>query len=110
MAMAAVYAANLFNGLETRSWNWWVLGGVLLGPVLITGYTAVYSAFTPSFIWTYVYGNNVFLWPSAYFWLTMLFTILLSLFPRYMYRYYQENYYPDDINVLAWLSKADPTW
>lgn len=108
MALAAVFAANFYNGLNTHSWNWWVLAGVLIGPVLITLYTAVYSAFTPGFIWTYVLGNNSFLWPSVYFWLGMLFTILLSLLPRYLYRFYSENYYPSDIDILAYVAKRDP--
>lgn len=108
MALAAVFAANFYNGLNTHSWNWWVLGGVLIGPVLITLYTAVYSAFTPGFIWTYVLGNNAYLWPSMYFWLGMLFTIILSLLPRYLYRYYTENYRPSDIDILAYVSKRDP--
>lgn len=108
MAMSAVFAANLYNGLNTKSWNWWIFGGVIIGPILITGYTGVYSAFTPTFIWTYVYGNNTFLWPSAYFWLTMLFTILISLLPRYFYRFYQETYFPTDIDILTWVAKQDP--
>lgn len=108
MAIAAVLAANFYNGLNTHSWNWWVLFGVLIGPVLILAYTAVYSAFPPSLLRTEVYGNNTYLWPSAYYWLGMLFTILLSLLPRYLYRFYKENYYPTDIDVLAWVAKVDP--
>jgi hypothetical protein len=26
MAVAAVLAANFYNGLNTYAWNWWVLG------------------------------------------------------------------------------------
>lgn len=108
MAIAAIYTANLYNGLNTHTWTWWVVFSVIIGPILITGYTGVYSAFTPSLIWTYVYGNNVFLWPSAYFWLGTLFTIVVSLIPRYLVRYIKENYYSSDIDVLAWISKHDP--
>ncbi|GAA6016553.1 hypothetical protein JCM10207_002838 [Rhodosporidiobolus poonsookiae] len=108
MAVAAVLAANFYNGLNTFSWNWWVLAGVLIGPVLIVLYTAVYSAFPPSLIWTYVWGNNHYLWPSAYWWLLLLFTILLSLGPRYLYRYIAENYFPTDIDILRQMEKRDP--
>lgn len=108
MAISAVLAANLYNGLNTRSWNWWVLAGVLIGPVLILLYTAVYAAFAPGLLWTYIYGFNHFLWPSAYFWLGLLFTIILSLLPRYLYRYVQENYYPTNIDILAWTDRAEP--
>lgn len=108
MAIAAVYAANIYNGLNTRMWTWWVFGGVLFGPVLIILYTAAYSAFPPSFLFTYVYGNNTYLWPSTNFWLGSVFTITVSLLPRYLYRYYTENYYPTDIDVLTWVAKTDP--
>ncbi|SCV69075.1 BQ2448_2095 [Microbotryum intermedium] len=108
MAISAVIAANLYNGLNTRAWTWWVAFSVSIGPVLILIYTAVYSAFAPSFLWTYVYGNNQFLWPSVYYWLGLLFTIVLSLLPRYLYRYYKENYYPTDIDILQWTDKQEP--
>lgn len=129
MAIGAVIAANLYNGLNTRAWNWWVFGSVIIGPVLIVLYTAVYSAFPPSLIWSYVrldlflplifrlvltipvqvWGNNTYLWPSAYFWLGLLFTIVLSLLPRYLYRFLSENYWPSNVQVLSWTSKMDTT-
>ncbi|BGP06096.1 hypothetical protein JCM10049v2_001915 [Rhodotorula toruloides] len=108
MAVAAVLAANFYNGLNTYSWNWWVLAGVLIGPVLIVLYTAVYSAFPPTLIWTYVWGNNHFLWPSAYWWLGLMFTIILSLGPRYLYRAIKEAYFPDDVDILRAMEKRDP--
>lgn len=108
MAVAAVLAANFYNGLNTYSWNWWVLAGVLIGPVLIILYTAVYSAFPPTLIWTYVWGNNHFLWPSAYWWLGLVFTIILSLGPRYLYRAIKEAYFPDDVDILRAMEKRDP--
>ncbi|GAA5841978.1 hypothetical protein JCM11251_001433 [Rhodosporidiobolus azoricus] len=108
MAVAAVIAANFYNGLNTFSWNWWVLAGVLIGPILIVLYTAVYSAFPPDLIWTEVWGNNSFLWPSAYWWLLLLSTVLVSLAPRYFYRYIKENYFPTDIDILRQIEKRDP--
>lgn len=108
MAIAAIFAANMYNGLNTRAWTWWVVFSIAIGPFLILAYTAVYSSFKPSLIWTYVYGNNTFLWPSTYFWLGSLFTIILSLAPRYLYLYISTNYYPSDIDVLAWTAKMDP--
>lgn len=108
MAVAAVIAANMYNGFNTYSWNWWVLAGVLIGPVLIILYTAVYSAFKPSLIWTFVWGNNTFLWPSAYWWLGLIFTIILSLAPRYLYRFIKEFYFADDTDILRQMEKSDP--
>ena len=39
MAIAAVIAANLFNGLNTRAWTGWVFFAVAVGPVLVLAYT-----------------------------------------------------------------------
>ncbi|GAA5931924.1 uncharacterized protein JCM15063_001604 [Sporobolomyces koalae] len=108
MAVAAVLTANLYNGLNTRAWNWWVLGGVLIGMVLVVGYTAVYSAFAPSLIWTYVWGNNQFLWPSAYWWLGLAITIVLSLAPRFVYMLVNDNYFPSDVDICRAIDARDP--
>lgn len=59
MALSAVYAANLYNGLNTHSWTVWVWVSVFLGPLLIFLYTVIYSAIKPGWIWTFVFGNNV---------------------------------------------------
>ena len=40
MAVAAVMVANLYNGLNTKVWTGWVLFAVLIGIVLVWGYTA----------------------------------------------------------------------
>ena len=69
MIIAVVLAANFYNGLNMSSWNWWVFGSVILGPVLILCYTAVYSAIAPGWFVTPVYGLNQLLWNSAAFWL-----------------------------------------
>ena len=39
MAIAAVTAANLFNGLNTYAWTGWVFFAVAVGPVLVWAYT-----------------------------------------------------------------------
>ncbi|GJN88512.1 hypothetical protein Rhopal_001478-T1 [Rhodotorula paludigena] len=108
MAVAAVLAANFYNGLNTFAWNWWVLAGVLVGPVLIVCYTAVYAAFPPNLIWTYVWGNNTYLWPSAYWWLGLMSTILLSLGPRYLFLYLRANYFPRNVDILRIIDERDP--
>ena len=108
MAISAVYAANLYNAFNTRSWTWWIFGGMLIGPFLITVYTAVYAAFPPSLIWTYVWGGNYLWWPSAYFWLGIMFSLVLSFLPRLIWRYCQENYFPTDIEILNIVDKKDP--
>jgi phospholipid-translocating ATPase len=76
--------------------------------VLVVGYTAVYSAFAPSLIWTYVWGNNSFLWPSVYWWLGLALTIILSLAPRYIYMFLKDNYFPTDVDICRAIDTRDP--
>lgn len=108
MCISAVWAANLYNGLNTHAWNWWVLFAVAFGSVLIVLYTLIYSAISPGWIWTYVYGNNHYLWRSAIFWFGWVFTLIVALAPRYIVRYVKENYYGSDVDILKYLGKYDP--
>ncbi len=39
IVIAAVMAADFFNGLNTHVWTWWVFFAVALGIVLVWGYT-----------------------------------------------------------------------
>ncbi|PLW09182.1 hypothetical protein PCASD_21506 [Puccinia coronata f. sp. avenae] len=106
--IAIILVCNLFHGLDQAIWNWWLFVCVFLGPVLILIYTAVYSAIKPGWIWTYAYGNNHFLWSAAYWWLGLLITIVLSLAPHYLIKYYQETYYPNDLQILRYVNRVDP--
>jgi phospholipid-translocating ATPase len=108
MCIIAVIIANVYNGMNTKAWNWWVLGSVLVGPVLILCYTAVYASISPGWIWTTMYGLNFFLWGSAYFWFGMLFCFFVALLPKYFMRYWNELYRATDIDILAYIAKYDP--
>ncbi|KAI0766330.1 phospholipid-translocating P-type ATPase [Trametes elegans] len=109
MVISAVTAANLFNGLNTYVWTGWIFFAVFLGIVLVWGYTAVYSALSPSTILTLVYGNDHFLFESAYFWFCVLLAVTLSLLPRYVAKAYKLAFAPNDLDRARWLHKIDPT-
>ncbi|PPQ72110.1 hypothetical protein CVT24_002421 [Panaeolus cyanescens] len=108
MAFAAVFAANLFNGLNTSAWTGWVFFAVFLGCVLIWVYTAVYNIISPGWFVTPVYGNNNFLFESAYYWFGFLLTVLLALLPRYLAKAWRFGFYPDDIDTLRYIRKVHP--
>ncbi|CCL98771.1 uncharacterized protein FIBRA_00776 [Fibroporia radiculosa] len=107
MAIAAVTAANLFNGLATAAWTGWVFFAVALGIVLVWGYTAVYSAITPGWFATPVYGNDHYLWPSAYFWFCIFLTVILALLPRYLCKAYKLAFDTSDVDRVRWKHKLD---
>ena len=106
--MAAVIITNAYQGFNTFSWNWWVLGSVLVGPVLILCYVAVYAAISPGWIWTDVYGLNTFLWPSAYFWFGLVFCFIVAFIPRYLTRYNKDWYNQADDTILKAVHRRDP--
>jgi phospholipid-translocating ATPase len=126
MVFAAVFAANLYNGLNTSAWTGWVFFAVFIGTILVWAYTvsleqdqfyqtfsylcfqAVYDSISPSWFVTPIWGNNHYLFESAYFWLCLPLTILLALLPRYIYKAYKANFSPDDIDILRYLYKTDP--
>ncbi|CAK5277213.1 unnamed protein product [Mycena citricolor] len=108
MAIAAAMVANLFNGLNTNVWTGWVFFAVLLGIVLIWGYTAIYSLISPGWIRTPVYGNDHYLFRSAYFWLALIFAVILALAPRFLWKAYQSCFRPSDLDILRYISKIEP--
>ena len=126
MVISAVLTVNFFNGLNTNVWTGWVFFAVILGNVLVLIYTVsdqylarnsrnlslrqgVYSAIAPGWFSTPVYGNNAFLWPSAYFWFSISLTFMLAMAPRYIYKSYKFIFNPNDLDIMRWAKKVDPT-
>ena len=56
---------------------------------------------------TWVWGNNNFLFKSAYFWLCVPLTVLLALLPRYIFKAWKFGFHPDDIDIFRYISKKD---
>ncbi|PWN29959.1 phospholipid-translocating P-type ATPase [Jaminaea rosea] len=108
IAYASVLCANLFTGINVRAYTWWMVFAIALGPILFNIFAPVYAAFSPTTIWTYSYGNNQFLYPSFLFWMAGIFAIVLALLPRVIFRFVQESYYPNDIDILRYVDKRDP--
>ncbi|PWN51152.1 phospholipid-translocating P-type ATPase [Violaceomyces palustris] len=108
MAIASVLIANLFTGLEAKAVTWWIVAAIWLGPVLIFVFAPIYAAFPPTFIWTYSYGNNHYLYYSIQFWVLGLLTTFLCLAPKVIITYVRQVYYPNDIEILRLVDKADP--
>lgn len=124
MVFAAVTAVSFFNGLNTNVWTGWVFFAVFLGIVLLWLFTVwvspinyvsvlilfqvVYSAISPGWFVTDIYGNNHFLFTSAYFWLCQPLTVAIALLPRYLYRSWQLGYAPGDLELLRYIRKTQP--
>ncbi|OSD08296.1 phospholipid-translocating P-type ATPase [Trametes coccinea BRFM310] len=108
IAIAAVMAANLFNGLNTHVWTGWIFFAVALGIVLVWAYTAIYSVISPGWFPTFVYGNDHYLFRSPLFWFSILLVVILALTPRYIAKAYKLAFNPNDIDRARYIHKLDP--
>ncbi|KAL4247497.1 Phospholipid-transporting ATPase [Abortiporus biennis] len=108
MAVAAVMTATLFNGMNTSTWTGWVFFALGIEIVLIWAYTAIYSAITPGWFATPVYGNDHYLFTSAFYWLGMLLVVPLALLPRFVSKSYKFMTNPSDIDRVRYIHKIDP--
>jgi len=108
MVFAAVTTACLFNGLNTNVWTGWVFFAVFIGILLLWLFTLVYNSISPGWFITDIFGNNHFLFRSAYFWLTQPLIVLLCLLPRWLYRAVQLGYDPGDLETLRYLKRMNP--
>lgn len=108
MVMATVLAANLYVGLDTLAWTWWIVFAVSIGSLILFIFAPIYAAFRPSVIWTYSWGNNYYLYRSLQFWLVGLLTVFLCLLPRLLYEYMRIQIAPTDIDLLRLIDSRDP--
>ncbi|KAK0496771.1 phospholipid-translocating ATPase [Armillaria luteobubalina] len=108
MVFSAVIVANLYNGLNTNVWTGWVFFAVFIGIILLWLYTVVYNAISPGWFVTLVYGNNIYLFRSALFWLSLPITVCVSLAPRYIAKAWKFGFAPDDVDILRYIRKVDP--
>lgn len=124
-AIVGVMVVDLFTGLCATAWTWWMFGLVFVGIVLVWLYTVstlpapsksfvtaiqiIYDLISPGYAVTFLYGNDYFLFTSAYFWLSLPLTIILSLAPRYIYKAYKFIFSPDDVDAVRWIRKTQPS-
>jgi len=109
MVISAVMVVNAFHGLCTSAWTGWVWFAVTIGVILVWIYTAIYSIIPPKTFYTPVYGNDHYLFQSAFFYLGIVLTFFISMAPRYCWRAYRMLYYPNDIDIMRVVRKKQPT-
>lgn len=69
----------------------------------------IYSALGPNTAPTSnLYGNDHFLFRSAYFWLSLPLTFFIALAPRYLYKSWKFIYNPGDLETFQLLQKKYP--
>jgi len=101
MAAAAVFAANLYVGINTRYWT--IIPAVVI-PVSILAvflWIAIYSSIS-----TLDYSGVVeVIFPTFNFWATMFFTIFLAVGPHWLVKAIRQSYFYRDKDIIreAWV-------
>ncbi|KZT54419.1 phospholipid-translocating P-type ATPase [Calocera cornea HHB12733] len=108
MVISCVMAVNLYNGINTYAWTGWVWFAIIIGPLLCWLYTIIYNVIPPTSFFTFVYGDNNFLFPSAYYWFGLLQTLLVAMLPRYIWKTIKEGYLADDIDIMRQIRAFHP--
>ena len=108
MLIAQVFTANLYCGMMTLSWTWWIVFAVFIGPLLILIVAPIYAGIGPDVVWAFSYGINYTMWRSIQFWLGGIFCIFLCLLPRILYEYFKLLFNPTDIELVRLLEIREP--
>ncbi|CAG7850226.1 Putative phospholipid-transporting ATPase C24B11.12c [Serendipita indica DSM 11827] len=101
VAIAAIFSANIFVGLNSKYWTvitWIAVVGSML---LMCVWVVVYSFFESiSFN-----QEAIVLFSTIGFWATVVFSIILALGPRFICKFLVEAYFPADRDIIreAWV-------
>ncbi|KAI9573070.1 hypothetical protein HD554DRAFT_2058642 [Boletus coccyginus] len=109
VAIAAIFAANTYVGLNTHYWTlitWIVVIGsslVMLLWIVIYSYLPANNFF--SITGSFVYEVEV-LFSNVTFWATVVFSVLVALAPRFLYKFASSAYAPLDKDIVRemWVS------
>ncbi|KAJ4466566.1 hypothetical protein C8R41DRAFT_803316 [Lentinula lateritia] len=107
-AVSGVLVADIFTGMCASAWTWWLVFFVFIGIVVVWAFTFIYSALSPGYEFTNLWGFYYFLGASPYFWFGLIITFFLALAPRYIAKAYKANFFPSDIDIVRWIKKENP--
>lgn len=127
MAISGVMVVNIFAAMTSSAWTLWLAFTIIFGIVVVWVFTvsptfvifhyrfltlnqAIYALVAPGYAVTKLYGLDDLLFKSAYFWLGLLLTFVLALTPRYIAKAWKYNYSPDDLDMVRWIRKTDPSY
>ncbi|KAH7108194.1 phospholipid-translocating P-type ATPase [Auriculariales sp. MPI-PUGE-AT-0066] len=104
VATAAVFAANIYIGLNTRYWSIVTWLSIILSNASMLIWVAGYSfAFSVDF---YLEASSLF--ASVEFWANVALAVTLALAPRFFAKFFQQAYMPLDRDIVRemWVKGA----
>ncbi|OBZ89260.1 Phospholipid-transporting ATPase DNF1 [Choanephora cucurbitarum] len=102
IAGIAVVVANVLVGFTIFSWTWIMFLCIILSSATYFIWTGIYSN-----ILTFTFYGEAILFGEGTFWLCLILTFAVCLFPRYLAKFYLQMYHPFDNDIIreAVLSK-----
>lgn len=103
VAVAAIFAANTYVGLNTHYWTsitWVVSIGSSLVMIL---WIVIYSFFPVNTFFSNTDGfidEVEILFPNVTFWATIVFSVLVALAPRFVTKFFKSTYMPLDKDIV----------
>ncbi|KAH7890567.1 hypothetical protein F5I97DRAFT_1798880 [Phlebopus sp. FC_14] len=103
VGIAAIFAANTYVGMNTHYWTFmtWI---VVIGSSLVMILWVVIYSFLPAnnfFSSTASFVDEVeVLFSNVTFWATVLFSVLVALAPRFIYKFVTATYAPLDKDII----------
>lgn len=101
IAAAAVTAANVYVGINTRYWT--IIPGIVipLSTITVFVWIALYSVWAP----VDYYGVVNIVVPTFNFWFTIIITVALAVGPHWLLRSFRQSYLYQDKDIVreAWV-------
>ncbi|OLY78717.1 putative phospholipid-transporting ATPase VD [Smittium mucronatum] len=103
---ALVICASLTIGINSWSWTWIMWTSVVF---------SIGSFFAFNFVVTFIPGADLYQsfqtqFGTATFWCGMILSVIVALGPRFVYKYYQRNVKPTDIDVVREMKVLHLPW
>ncbi|KAJ3384903.1 hypothetical protein HDU92_003332 [Lobulomyces angularis] len=96
-----ICTVNLYMGFNIVNWTWITHTALWSTLLVFFGYVAVYLNFIAIYmpgVYDTTYLPNVFYMPMFY--LSLILALTLSLFPRFLFKFSQQYFYPTDIDIV----------
>ncbi|PVV02843.1 hypothetical protein BB560_002693, partial [Smittium megazygosporum] len=96
IVISIVTCASLTVGLNAWSWSWLMWAGIVF---------SIGSFFVFNIIINFIPGQHLYesfatMFHTATFWVAFTMAIILSILPRFLYKFYQKSIKPTDIDVV----------
>ncbi|RCH88679.1 hypothetical protein CU098_004406, partial [Rhizopus stolonifer] len=95
IAGIAVVVANVLVGFTIFSWTWIMFLCIFLSTATFFIWTGIYSN-----ILTFSFYGEAILFGEGTFWLCLILTFAICLFPRYLAKFYLQMYHPFDNDII----------